>query len=340
MLCLSSVGKTVKNTKKLRTPLEVVQKTRSLLLYSKNSLDVASQMTELNSLIKELKLILYGDDDSEPSAEACAQLTAEFFREDTLRLLIIFLPTLNLEARKDATQVVASLQRQPLPSRFEASRYLEANLDLLEILVSGYDDPQLALHYGRMLKECLRHQIVASYLLQPSQLEKLFGYIQHPSFDIAADAADTFKDLLTRHKSTVFESLSKNYCWFFSEMNEKLLKSANYITRRQAVKLLGCILLDRSNMSVMTRYVSSKENLIILMNLLRDQSKSIQIDAFHVFKLFVANENKPPEIVSILVTNRSKILRLLGAFTYTDDDVFETDKIQVVNKLAVLELQD
>lgn len=56
------------------------------------------QMTELNSLIKELKLILYGDDDSEPCAEACTQLTEEFFKEDTLRLLIIFLPKLNLEA--------------------------------------------------------------------------------------------------------------------------------------------------------------------------------------------------------------------------------------------------
>nr|KAJ0196972.1 hypothetical protein LSAT_V11C700388000 [Lactuca sativa] len=92
---------------------------------------------ELNSLVKELKLILYGDDDSEPCEQACAQLTEEFFREDTMRLLIIFLPKLNLEARKDATQVVASLQRQPLPSRFQASKYLESNLDLVDILISG-----------------------------------------------------------------------------------------------------------------------------------------------------------------------------------------------------------
>nr|XP_043622839.1 putative MO25-like protein At5g47540 [Erigeron canadensis] len=328
------------NTKKLRTPAEVVQKTRSLLLYSKDTASAGSQTAELNSLIKELKLILYGNDDSEPSEEACAQLSEEFFKEDTLRLLIIFLPRLNLEARKDATQVVTSLQRQPLPSRFQASRYLEANLDLIDILISGYEDPQLALHYGRMLKECLRHQIVASYLLEPNQLKKLFGYIKHPSFDIAADAADAFKDLLTRHKSTVSGSLSKNYIWFFTEFNEKLLKSPNYITRRQAVKLLGCILLDRSNSCVMTRYVNSKENLMILMNLLRDTSRSIQIDAFHVFKLFVANENKPPEIASILVTNRSKLVRLLGAFVQTDDEMFETDKVQVVNELAVLELQD
>ncbi|XP_071695855.1 putative MO25-like protein At5g47540 [Rutidosis leptorrhynchoides] len=340
MLCFSAVGKTVMNTKKLRTPAEVVQKTRSLLLYSNNSFNAGSQAPELNSVIKELKLILYGDDNCEPSEEACMQLTEEFFKDDTLRLLIIFLPKLNLEARKDATQVVTSLQRQPLLSRFQASRYLETNLDLVDILISGYEDPQLALHYGRMLKECLRHQIVASYLLEPSQLKKLFGYIQHPSFDIAADAADVFKDLLTRHKSTVSGFLSKNYSWFFTEFNEKLMKSTSYITRRQAVKLLGCILLERSNSHVMTRYVSSKENLVILMNLLRDTSKNIQIDAFHVFKLFVANEKKSPEIVSILVTNRSKLIRLLGAFMQTDDEVFETDKIQVVNELAVLELKE
>ena len=82
---------------------------------------------------------------------------------------------------------------------------------------------------------------------------------------------------------------------------------------------------------------------------LQESSKSIQIEAFHVFKvwflylkevkrndrqqwwlfkcrsnwlyseiiiivaqLFVANQNKPAEIVNILVTNRSKLLRLLA----------------------------
>nr|GEX26478.1 putative MO25-like protein At5g47540 [Tanacetum cinerariifolium] len=57
-------------------------------------------------------------------------------------------------------------------------------------------------------------------------------------------------------------------------------------------------------------------------------------------RLFVANENKPHEIVTILVTNRSKLLRLLAAFVHPDDEVFETDKSQVINELAVLELED
>ncbi|GAB2221177.1 hypothetical protein Droror1_Dr00012346 [Drosera rotundifolia] len=76
------------------------------------------------------------------------------------------------------------------------------------------------------------------------------------------------EELLTRHKSTVAKFLSKKYDWFFAEYNSKLLESSNYITRRLAIKLLGDMLLDRSNAIVMTRYVSSCDNLRILMNLL------------------------------------------------------------------------
>ncbi|KAG8385836.1 hypothetical protein BUALT_Bualt03G0086600 [Buddleja alternifolia] len=305
---------------KPKTPADLVRQTRDLLIFADGGAPDTKEskrddkMVELSKLIRELKIVLYGDSESEPVSEACAQLTQEFFRENTLRLLIICLPKLNLEARKDATQVVANLQRQQVQSRLIACDYLEKNIDLMDILVSGYENTDLALHYGAMLRECIRHQSVARYVLESEHMKKFFDYIQVPNFDIASDAAATFKELLTRHKSTVAEFLSKNYEWFFAEYNSKLLESANYITRRQAIKLLGDILLDRSNSAVMTRYVSSRDNLRILMNLLRESSKSIQIDAFHVFKLFAANQNKPPDIVGILLTNRSKLLRLFADF--------------------------
>ncbi|XP_074574997.1 putative MO25-like protein At5g47540 isoform X2 [Curcuma longa] len=274
---------------KPRTPADIVRHTRELLIYidlNWNSRDPKREekMSELCKNIRELKFILYGNSESEPVAEACLQLTQEFFRENTLRLLIICLPKLNLEARKDATQVVANLQRQQVQSRLIASEYLEANKDLLDILISGYEDMDIALHYGAMLRECIRHQSVARYVLESEHMKKFFDYIQIPNFDIASDATITFKELLTRHKSTVAEFLSKNYDWFFAEFNSRLLSSPNYITRRQAIKILGDMLLDRSNSAVMVRYVSSKDNLMILMNLLRESSKNIQIEAFHVFK--------------------------------------------------------
>ncbi|XP_031278898.1 putative MO25-like protein At5g47540 [Pistacia vera] len=268
---------------------EVVRLTRNLLVsLLSNEPDFRKRddkVAELNKLIRDLKFILYGSAESEPVAEACKKLTEEFFKENTLRLLIICLPRLNLEARTDATQVVANLQRQYVDGRLIAPIYLEENLDLLDILVSGYEDPEITLHYGNMLRECIRHQIIARSVLESESFRKFFDYIQLPHFDIAADATATFKELLTRHKSTVAGFLSNNFDWFFHDYNTKLLESSNYITRRQAIKLLGDILLERSNSAVMIRYVSLKDNLRILMNLLRESSKNIQMDAFHVFKV-------------------------------------------------------
>ncbi|KAL1560017.1 putative MO25-like protein [Salvia divinorum] len=329
---------------KPRTPAHLVRQTRDLLIFADigapdtKEIKRDKKMLELSKLMRDLKQVLYGDSEAEPVAEACTQLTQEFFREDTLRLLITCLPKLNLETRKDATQVVANLQRQQVQSKLIACDYLEKNIDIMDILIAGYENTELALHYGAMLRECIRHQIVAKYVLESEHMKNFFYFIQLPNFDIASDAVATFKELLTRHKSTVAEFLSKNYDWFFAEYNSKLLESTNYITRRHAVKLLGDILLDRSNSAVMTRYVISRENLRILMNLLRESSKSIQIEAFHVFKLFAANQNKPPDIVSILVTNKSKLLRLFADFkTEKEDEQFESDKAQVVKEIDALE---
>ena len=51
------------------------------------------------------------------------------------------------------------------------------------------------------------------------------------------------------------------------------------------VQLLGELLLDRANVKVMMRYVSDSKNLQMMMMLLKDNSRSIQFEAFHVFKV-------------------------------------------------------
>ncbi|EPS61704.1 hypothetical protein M569_13090, partial [Genlisea aurea] len=152
-------------SKKLRAPADVVRETRDLLSYLNSGVPDSNhrrreKLELLEIHINELKSILYGIDECEPVAEACSQITQEFFKADALRLLILCLPKLNLEVRKDATQVVANLQRQSVNSRRIASDYLENNLDLIDQLLIGYEDPLLALHYGGMLKECIRHQVV------------------------------------------------------------------------------------------------------------------------------------------------------------------------------------
>uniref|UniRef100_A0A7N1A6A0 Mo25-like protein n=1 Tax=Kalanchoe fedtschenkoi TaxID=63787 RepID=A0A7N1A6A0_KALFE len=331
---------------KPKTPPELVCLTRDLLLFFERNTETREskreeKLAELTKLISEMRTVLYGNGESEPHPEACAQLTLEFFKEDTLRLLIICIPKLALGARQDATHVVANLQRQRVQSRLIACEYLEQNLHIMDILIPGYQDDSIALTYGTIARECIRHQSVARYVLESAHMKKFFEYIQIPNFDIASDAAATFRELLTRHKSTVAEFLSKNNEWFFPQYNSQLLESSNYITRRHAIKLLGDVLLHPSNVAVMIKYVSSVQNMRIMMNLLRDSNKSIQLEAFHVFKLFVANQNKPPEVATILITNRNKLIRFFNDFNIDkDNEQFETDKAQVVKEIAELQPRD
>ena len=121
-------------------------------------------------------------------------------------------------------------------------------------------------------------------------------------------------------------------------MYTNLILSANYVTKRQSLKLLGEILLDRANYNIMTRYISQEANLKMMMNFLRDKSRNIQFEAFHVFKVsyvspyqvvasqkliswqvFVANPAKPPQIASILRRNKDKLLVFLKEF-HNDKD--------------------
>jgi calcium binding protein 39 len=77
----------------------------------------------------------------------------------------------------------------------------------------------------------------------------------------------------------------------------------------------------------MTRYIAEEANLKMMMNMLRDKSKNIQFEAFHVFKVFVANPKKPPQIETILRRNKEKLLTFLKSFhNDKEDEQFSDEK--------------
>jgi len=126
----------------------------------------------------------------------------------------------------------------------------------------------------------------------------------------------------------------KNYDKLF-DAYLTLLNSSNYVTKRQSLKLLGELLLDRANFNIMTKYISNQDNLKLMMNLLRDKSRNIQFEAFHVFKVFVANPNKPKPILDILMKNKDRLIAFLSSFQpdredeqFTDEKQFLLSKIQ------------
>lgn len=51
-----------------------------------------------------------------------------------------------------------------------------------------------------------------------------------------------------------------------------------------------------------------------MMIMLKERSRNIQFEAFHVFKVFVANPNKPKPILDILLRNRDKLVDFLTRY--------------------------
>lgn len=132
-----------------------------------------------------------------------------------------------------------------------------------------------------------------------------------------------------------------------------LIQSESYVTKRQSIKLLGEILLDRANYNVMTQYVDSGDHLKIIMKLLRDDRRMINYEGFHVFKVsilqlvlflkltvqvFVANPNKSVAVQRILISNREKLLRFLPSFLEdrTEDEQFIDEKSFLIRQIEQL----
>ena len=193
--------------------------------------------------------------------------------------------------------------------------------DVIIELCRGYEYAESAMTCGSILREALKVEEIAKVILydepgrqfkvsqvdpkEPTSGEgtlwRFFNWIHHGSFEVNTDAFTTFrvsprcpvagwrrltwvKEIITRHKTVVADYLAANYDRFFTLYNDTLVLSPSYVTKRQSIKLLGEILLDRANYNVMMAYVADGDNLKLCMRLLRNDSKMVQYESFHVFK--------------------------------------------------------
>lgn len=288
---------------------------------------------EVSRNLQAIKGILLGD--NEPIPELIVQLAQETYSTDLLLNLLQNVHKFDFESRKDVVQIFNALLRRQIGNRLPTVEYICARHDVVFAALAGYGNEEIALNTGMILREMLKHDQLAKILLYSDQFYMFPHYIETTSFGVSCDAFASLKETLTRHKPMVADYLDKNYERFFNSYSTLIL-SNNYVTKRQSLKLLGEILLDRANFNVMTRYIAQEANLKLMMNMLRDKSKNIQFEAFHVFKVFVANPKKPPQIESILRRNKEKLLTFLKDFhNDKEDEQFGDEKqfliIQIQN---------
>ncbi|KAF8320354.1 mo25 protein [Clavulina sp. PMI_390] len=323
---------------KQRSPSDLVRSVRdSLPRLSSGPTDVRKRTSEdVARSLSQIKSLLYGDGD--PLPEVVAQLAQETYSSDLLLGLVQHIHELDFEARKDVAQIFNNLLRRQIGNRWPTVEYLSSGggREVVFATLRGYENEEVALNTGMILKEMVRHEALCEIVLYSDDLYAFPHYIEDTKFGISCDAFANFKEILTRHKPMVAEYLEKDYDRFF-EMYGTLTASSNYVTKRQSLKLLGEILLDRANFNVMTKYIANDANLKMVMNLLKDKSKNIQFEAFHVFKVFVANPKKPAQVESILRRNKEKLLAFLQNFhNDKEDEQFSDEKQFLITQIQAL----
>ena len=217
------------------------------------------------------------------------------------------------EARKDTQTIISNVFRfrSPESASNEPDALKQVLLTQPTIIVSlcdGYERRESAGPCGGILKEALKWDAVAAVILYDEPLPdgrtvdlndvdvmkkssgrgvfwKFFRWIDKSSFEVSADAFDCFRLILTKHKPLVSQYISTNFELFFNHYNTTLVKSESYVTKRQSIKLLGEVLLDRQFYEVMTRYVEQGDHLKLIMYQLKDERRMVQYEAFHVFKV-------------------------------------------------------
>jgi calcium binding protein 39 len=165
-------------------------------------------------------------------------------------------------------------------------------------------------------------------------------YLHLRNFDVSSDATATFKSMVDSDAFAEYLKDEANYNRFFELYHAKLvLAIKEYVTMREALKLLGEILLKRSNFDIMMRYISSKANLKVVMTAMASKSDQIKFEAFHVFKVFVANPQKSPGVHALLYANRNMLVKYLQTYhkDKADDAQFTEERTLLISTLSALE---
>uniref|UniRef100_A0A5K3ERM0 Calcium-binding protein 39-like n=1 Tax=Mesocestoides corti TaxID=53468 RepID=A0A5K3ERM0_MESCO len=270
-------------------------------------------------------------------SEIVSDVTQEIINRDMFPLILAHLDAIEFESCKQIVELFGHILRKPARPFNPMVQYLCERPELLATLLQGYNTPETAIHFGAILRDACRNDNITKLVLGSPGFYDLFGHVQGTAFDISSDAFATLRDLLTRHKPEVADFLVHNYDVFFKHYLT-MLTSDNYVTKRQALKLLGELLLDRHNSEIMNRYIADPENLKLMMNLLKSKEKQIAFETFHCFKVFVASPTKSRPVHMILYQNQDKLISFLQSFQTdrSDDTQFNDEKQYLIKQIREL----
>ena len=335
-----------------KTPLELVRALNDQLakLDYKDAIQDASSFKkyqdEAARHLKHVKLTIYGDDETEPQPDQKQYILHEILLTNCLYLLTTTLSKLDFDSRNDVAKVFLVLLRRngylslkilPTTPPPVVDYLLHTQPAILICLVRGPETPEIGLISGQILRDCIKFESINKFVLYSPEFWNFFKYVQNPTFEIACDAMMTLNDLLTVHKKMVADFLANNYDVFMANINN-LIKSNNYVTKRQSVKLLNDLVSQKVNLLFLNKYFADTKNLKYTMMLLSEKLKNLQLEGFHLLKFFIANPKRTTKVNETLIKNKLNFIEFFKTFDIASfhDSSLNEERNYVVKEIEEL----
>lgn len=299
-----------------KTPPELVKALNDLVAKFDQTSETNAKryQEECARLLKQMRLILEGDEDIKPVPDQISIMALEVYQTDCLYNLLCNMDHLDFETRRDVSSVFLAFLAIKSGSKFPAVVYLlNYKPEIFKILLKAPETPKLCLELSQILRDCLKHEEICNFVLYSSGYWRLFDYVQINDFEVATVAFKTLHMLLTLHKNLALRFLAENYDSFIGRVNA-LIQSRNYVTKRQTLRLLSTLVMTRNNQEFMLKYFDDSKNLRVIMLVLNDPLKNLQFHAFDLFKFFIAKPKKSVRVMEVLTKNRQNFLDFFNAY--------------------------
>jgi calcium binding protein 39 len=316
-------------------PSQIVFKATSAITAFSTNTDGKSDdhLSTINKNFSRMTDILYKRKEGDETSSRAVQLVTDISKSDFIAIALDSLQLFPVEQRKQFTNIFTGAIALQVGSGFPVAVLVHSHPDWIDKILAFYDFPELAVCAGEMLRICTKHEPLARLLQAPERLDRLFGHFTEAHFDVSADSFATFRELvLSAPRADVY--LQENRQAIVDRLHSTLVES-NYAPCRQTLKLIGELISTFDDFQ--DSYLTDEKNLIIMMKLMVSAYKNISMEAFHIFKLFVAKEEKTEPILKILRNNSEKLVQFLtDLLDGIDDEDIQQDKEFLLSALGAL----
>eukprot|EP01084_Bolivina_argentea_P298434 514263_1 len=326
--------------------------------------------SKLTKDIATMHFICYGNADRNPNIANATKLISKLLDSDTnlLSILVQNIHFLEFEAKKQCADILNYTIRRA--SRNQSHAYIQQQTDqsghnpIIMVLLNQFDQNMHSTLYEIVKRPELTNMLLNRIKIRRKNGEKhdaihkngisklmharerndcdfvdeLFVMAQNERFTVSSNAYLALYHLLIHgNKRHIAPYVCAHYETIFKRINA-LIQSPQFVIQKQFLLLLRHLLLNIGNRKVMMNYISSKENLAVIMSLMKKhQTSSISLDAFHVFKIFIVNPNKTKRVNITLWKNKKRLIEFLRGFhddKAREDDQFKSDRSITINCVA------